>query len=101
MRGFICSEHFDDTCFDDQGRHVSVSVPTFFPQRSSKDHDHSYSGCANTLGDSVVDDEGRVFSLYEAQTSSLSDTRDSFFLTIHASMFRRQIQRLYIVQITI
>ena len=60
MRDFICSEHFAETCFDNQGRLVSGSVPTFFPQRSSKDHDHSYSGCANTLGDSIVDDEGRV-----------------------------------------
>ena len=64
MRDFICSEDFDATCFDDQGHLFSGSVPTFFPQRSSKDHDHSYSECYNPLGDMVVDDEGRIFSLY-------------------------------------
>ena len=60
MRDFICSEHFDASCFDTQGRLVSGSVPTFFPQNSSKEHDHSYSGCINTLCNSEVDDEGRV-----------------------------------------
>ena len=64
MRDFICSEHFGAACFDDQGRLVSGSVPTFFPQRSSKDHNHSYSECYNPLGDTVVYDEGRIFSLY-------------------------------------
>ena len=58
MRDFICSDHFDAKCFDQQGRLVSRAVPTFFPQRSSKDHDQSYSGFSNTLGDSLVDDEG-------------------------------------------
>ena len=54
MRDFICSDHFDATCFDQQGCLVSGAVPTFCPQRSSKDHDPSYSGF------SLVDDEGRV-----------------------------------------
>ena len=31
----------------------------FFPQNSSKEHDHSYIRFSNALGDSVVDDEGR------------------------------------------
>ena len=63
MRDFICSEHFDASCFDTQGRLVSGSVPTFFPQNSSKEHDHSYCGFTNALGDSVVDDEGRVYDI--------------------------------------
>ena len=58
MRDFICSEHFDVSGFD-TCRLVSGSVPTFFPQNSSKEHDHSYIGFSNALGDSVVDDEGR------------------------------------------
>ena len=63
IRDFICSEHFDASCFDTQGRLVSGSVPTFFPQNSSKEHDHSYCGFTNALGDSVVDDEGRIYDI--------------------------------------
>ena len=37
---------------------IHGSVPSFFPQKSSKEHDHSYSGCTSTFRDSVVDVEG-------------------------------------------
>ena len=57
QRDFICSEHFTENCFDSEGRLIHGSVPTFFPQKSSKEHDHSYSGCTSTFRDSDVDDE--------------------------------------------
>ena len=44
QRDYMCSEHFKVTCFDDEGRLLSGSLPTFFPQRLSKDLDHNYSG---------------------------------------------------------
>ena len=42
---YICGEHFSQDCFDENGRLIRNSIPTFFPYRECLHHDHSYVAC--------------------------------------------------------
>ena len=43
---FICGFHFPETAFDESGRLVRDSIPTFCASRESLQHDHDYIGNA-------------------------------------------------------
>ena len=39
---FICGDHFDESCFEPNGRLKATAMPTFFPRKECLDHDHTY-----------------------------------------------------------
>ena len=50
-RDFVCSEHFSSDCFDEKGRLIPGSCPTFFPHKECKKHDHDYTNLTDTQTD--------------------------------------------------